>query len=107
MDFLDNVTTRAVKTVQERLDGLSAEEVEKCERAATLEMEEWFHLGDLWTRSVLEGFIDTDSAQALHVIHTRFHGKATLAERLVMIKIGGELLALHIERAQKEVARRG
>lgn len=99
LGFLDNITTRAVKEVEARLATLTPDEVARCEQAATLEMSEWLHLGDLWTRAVLESDIDIDSAQALHVIHTRFHSKATLAERLVMIKIAGELLSKRIERA--------
>jgi len=95
----ENVITRAVAKMDAKLATLEPEAIARLQESATLDHSEWFALGDMASRAMLDGKIDADTAQTLHVIHTGFtNGGATLAQRLVFMQAASELLAARIGR---------
>lgn len=96
----DNVVTRAVSDMQTRLNTLDADKIERLNENSTLDHDEWFHLGDMASRAMIDGVIDAETAQTLHVIHTGFrNGDATLAERIIFMQVATELLQRRIAAA--------
>lgn len=91
--MMNNPLHKAVADVNERLAGLDAETLATVEESATLSSAEWLALGDKSTRAMIEGIIDQDTANLLHVWHTDFNSTATLAQRVVFMQAMGEILA--------------
>lgn len=89
---MDNLITAAIAVFTETLDELTPDRIAEVEAVATLDMGDWLALGDLASRSLMEGRIDAATAQSMHVIHTNFRTTATLAERLVFLKVAHELM---------------
>jgi hypothetical protein len=96
--MFENAVTNAVRDMDARLADLDPEAIARLEENSTLETSEWLALGDMASRAMLDGVIDAETAQSLHVIHTRFNGEATLAERIVFMQCATELLSARIGR---------
>jgi hypothetical protein len=94
--FGDNAVTQAVAEMQVRLDGLDAEKIARLEANAELDHGDWFALGDMASRALMDGTIDADTAQSLHVIHRAYNSTATLAERMVFMQVASELLSARL-----------
>ena len=91
--MFDNRITDAVASMATRIAALDPEKVASLEENASLDMGDWLALGDKSSRAMIGGLVTADEAIALHGIHTRYNGTATLAERLVFLQVMGEVLA--------------
>jgi hypothetical protein len=78
--------------LQDRYDGGDADLRAQMEDLADLPMADWLALGDKPSRGLVMQVISAEMAQALHAIHTDFHGTAAIGERIVFILAMGELL---------------
>lgn len=88
----DNPVTRAIRDIDAHIAILTADQVATLEANATLEMRDWLELGDKSSLAMLHGIVELDTANALHMIHERFHNDATLAERIVFMTCMTEIL---------------
>lgn len=90
--MFSNPVTRAVDEFEGRIATLSPEKIANLEEIATLDMGDWLHMGDKASLALAMGIIDANTAQTIHMIHTDFNNGASLAQRLVFLKVMEEIL---------------
>lgn len=90
--MFSNPVTRAVDEYESRIATLSPEKVASLEETATLDWADWAALGDKASLALAMSLVDASTAQTIHAIHTDFNDGASLAQRLVFLKVMEEIL---------------
>lgn len=89
---MSNRIADAIYQTANRIADLPEDKRAGLEVTAELETSDWLTFGDKSSRALLAGLVTADEAQTLHVIHSRYNGTATLAEKITYLQVMGELL---------------
>lgn len=92
----ENAVTRAIAQVEERLAECDDEAIRKMDEAAVIDEREWLAFADLPSYGLAMGVLNSDEAQTLAEIHSRFDqdGGPDLAEAIVFLSLMSSLLRL-------------
>ncbi len=82
----------AVDKVEAILPTLGEAELASLEEGCTLDFDEWFAIGPMFSLASSAGIIDLDFAAILHGWHTDFNNDLSLAKRCVMMQAVGQLI---------------